>query len=151
MQFSKCILGILCFLTPIFTFSQSTLLPQQSRHLHFIDRMEIKTGAAGNLNFTVTKPYDRQYALSVVAAAVDSMMHLQPKLFANDSTFRLSKADQYNLNALYLDNQEWFKGDRTTLKSKRTLLKGLYQTPAAFYETYQNDYFVVINPLIHYR
>ena len=151
MQFSKCILGILCFLLPIFTFAQSTLLPQQSRHLHFIDRMEIKTGIAGNLNFTVTKPYDRQYALSVVAAAVDSMMRLQPKLFGNDTALRLSKADHYNLKALYLDNQEWYKGDRAVLKSKRIPVRGLYQTPAAFYETYQDDYFVVINPLIHYR
>lgn len=151
MQFSKCILSAALLLISFFTVAQSSYMQQNSKHIHFIDRLEIKTGAISDLNFTTTKPYDRRYAVEWLAAKADSMRAITPLFFNTDTPLILSKVDQYNLRSLYLNNQEWFKGDRTVFKSKKPFLKNFYKTPASFIEKYGEDFFIAINPMINYR
>lgn len=151
MQVSKCSLWFALISLPIFSLAQSTYLPQQSKHIHFLDRLEIKTGALSDLNFTGTKPYDRRYAVEWLGAKTDSLRAIQPLFYSTDTALRLSKTDEYNLHSLYLNNQEWFKGDRSQFKSKKPLLKKLYPTPAGMIEKYGDDFFIVVNPVISYR
>jgi len=151
MQFTKCSLWLAVLTTPIFSFAQSTYLPQQSKHQHFTDRLEIKTGTVSDLNFTSSKPYDRRYVVEYLGSKADSMMSIQPLFFSKDTALRLSAADQYNLYSLYANNLEWVKGDRTRFNSKKPLWKNFYKTPANLLEHYGDDFFVVVNPLLHYR
>ena len=140
MQFSKCILSAALLLTSFFSVAQSSYMQQNSKHIHFIDRLEIKTGAISDLNFTTTKPYDRRYAIEWLAAKADSMRAITPLFFNTDTPLILSKVDQYNLRSLYLNNQEWFKGDRSVFNSKKPFLKNFYKTPASFIEKYGEDF-----------
>ncbi|MBX9782793.1 MAG: hypothetical protein K2X48_05780 [Chitinophagaceae bacterium] len=151
MQFTKSCLCILFLMCSFFAQAQSTYLPQQSKHIHFIDRLEIKTGAVSDLNFTVTKPYDRRFAVEFLGAKVDSMLGIKPLFYNTDTPLVLSKTDRYNLRSLYLNNQEWYKGDRAVFNSKKLFLKKLYPTPAGMIEKYGDDFFVVINPVFNYR
>jgi len=151
MQFSKCIVSAALLFTSFFSVAQSSYMQQNSKHIHFIDRLEIKTGAISDLNFTTTKPYDRRYAVEWLAAKADSMRAITPLFFNTDTPLILSKVDQYNLRSLYLNNQEWFKGDRSVFKSKKPFLKNFYKTPASFIEKYGEDFFIAINPMINYR
>ena len=151
MQFSKCSLWFALLTLPFFAAAQSTYLPQQSKHQHFIDRLELKTGTISNLNFTTTKPYDRKYAVQWLGAKADSMLAQKPLFFNQDTALHLSKVDEYNLHSLYLNNQEWVKGDRSVFNSKKPFLKNFYHTPASLIEKYGDDFFVTVNPVISYR
>jgi hypothetical protein len=151
MQFTKSCLCILFLTASFFARSQSTYFQQQSKHIHFIDRLEIKTGAVSDLNFTNGKPYDRRYAVEYLGGKVDSMLGIRPLFYNTDTPLTLSKTDQYNLRSLYLNNQEWVKGDRSIFNSKKPLLKKLFPTPAGMIEKYGDDFFVVVNPMISYR
>ena len=151
MQFTKCSLWLALLCTPIFSIAQSTYLPQQSKHQHFIDRLEIKTGAVTDLNFTSTKPYDRRYIVEYLGGKVDSMLGVQPLFFSKDTALRLSKTDQYNLHSLYTNNLEWVKGDRSRFNSQKMVGKKFYKTPGNLLEHYGDDFFIVVNPLIQYR
>ncbi len=151
MQFTKSCLCILLLFLSFFTNAQSTYLQQQSKHIHFIDRLEIKTGTVSDLNFTVTKPYDRRFAVEFLGKKADSMLKIVPIFYNTDTALRLGKTDLYNLNSLYLNNQEWYAGDRSIFKSKKTFLKKLYPTPASMIEKYGDDFFVAISPVFSYR
>ena len=151
MQFTKSCLCIVFLGSSFFATAQSTYFQQQSKHIHFIDRMEIKTGHVSDLNFTTGKPYDRRYAVEFLGGKIDSMLSVKPLFYNTDTPLILGKVDQYNLRSLYLNNQEWVKGDRTVFASKKPFLKKLYPTPAGFIEKYGDDFFVVVNPMISYR
>ncbi len=151
MQFTKSRLWILFLMLPFFSAAQSTYLQQNSKHLHFIDRLEIRTGTISDLNFTSTKPYDRRYAIEWLGAKTDSMLGVKPLFFSTDTALKLSKTDAYNLRSLYLNNQEWYKGDRSVFNNKKLFLKNFYKTPAGLIEKYGSDYFVVVNPMVSYR
>lgn len=151
MQFTKSCLCIVFLSSSFFAGAQSTYFQQQSKHIHFIDRMEIKTGAVSDLNFTTGKPYDRRYAVEFLGGKIDSMLSVKPLFYNTDTPLILGKVDQYNLRSLYLNNQEWVKGDRTVFNSKKPFLKKLYPTPAGLIEKYGEDFFVVVNPMISYR
>ncbi len=151
MQFSKCSLWLALLASPFFSVAQSTYMQQQSKHLHFIDRLELKTGHVSDLNFTSAKPYDRRYAVQWLGAKADSMLAHKPLFYNQDTALRLSKTDLYNLHSLYLNNQEWVKGDRSIFQSKKPFLKNFYKTPASFIEKYGDDFFIAINPMISYR
>lgn len=151
MQFTKSCLCILFSTASIFAKAQSTYFQQQSKHIHFIDRMEIKTGHVSDLNFTSGKPYDRRYAVEFLGSKVDSLLSLKPLFYSTDTALTLSKTDRYDLHSLYLNNQEWVKGDRAVFNSKKKLFNKLYPTPAGMIEKYGDDFFVVVNPMISYR
>lgn len=151
MQFSKWSLCLVFAAISFFSAAQSTYLPQNSKHLHFIDRLEIRTGTISDLNFTTTKPYDRRYAVEWLGARADSMLGITPLFYNTDTALKLSKTDRYNLRSLYLNNQEWVKGDRTMFSSKKPFLKSFYKTPASFVEKYGDDFFIAVNPMINYR
>ncbi|HMP87094.1 MAG TPA: capsule assembly Wzi family protein [Lacibacter sp.] len=124
---------------------------QGSRYLHVTDRLEIKTGTVSDLNFTGTRPYDRRYVVEYLGGKVDSMRSVTPLFYSRDTALRLSTTDTYNLNSLYLNNQEWVQGDRSVFASKKPLLRNFYTTPAHLLAHYVEDFFIAVDPLLQYR
>ncbi|MFN9111020.1 MAG: hypothetical protein ACK5XN_13230, partial [Bacteroidota bacterium] len=125
--------------------TQSTLLSQQSKHLPLLDRLEIKSGAFSDLFFSTDRPYNRQAVMAYCRSLSDTTLQ------SDSNSIYLSRVDRYNLQSLYLNNLEWWKGDRASFVSKKPVLKKIYRTPAHFFEQYGDDYFVTINPLIQIR
>lgn len=134
MQIIKSLIKLTLFIFPATAFSQSTYLNQGSKEYHFLERMEIKQQVNGSLNFSSVKPFSRKYIVEQ-AEMGDSSIH--------------SKADQYNLQSLLMNNSEWVKGSREGFASKKTFLKSFYKSQSNFFEVDTKDFFMAINPMLN--
>lgn len=130
-------LAILFF--PFVSFSQSTYLPQGSKHQPFLDRLEIKLQRNINLNVSTIKPLNRRFAVEAAEWA-DSLQKTSGGL--------LTRVDQHNLRSLLMNNSEWVQGDRSDFVSKRSLWNTFYKTKANLLEVNEKDFFLVVNPVI---
>ncbi len=137
MQIIKSFVKIILFVFPIAAFSQSTYLPQGSSEYHFLDRLEILQLSNPDLNFSANKPYSRKLA---VQQAIGSDT-LQNTLAIYD----------INKQHLLMNNSEWVNTNKTLYKSKYPILKTFYNTKANFYEVDTKDFFLAINPVLHFR
>ncbi len=127
---------------PTLCFSQSTLLPQQSKHKHLLERMEILMQDNNELNISTFKPISRQLAVNIASIA-DSLHSRYPY----DIYSHLSPVDQYNLRSLLMNNSEWFEGDQSAFKSKKPL-GSFYKTQADFFSVNEKDLFLAVNPVL---
>jgi hypothetical protein len=140
MQFKKTILRLSLILFPVFTFSQSTYLPQGDKAYILLERLEIKARTDSALNFSKTRPFSRQ-------DAYNSNIYL-PLL---EKGVRLSNVDAYNATSLERNNLEWATPFRQSeYKSKKPILKAFYKTPANLYEVHIRDFDLVLNPVFQY-
>ena len=140
MQIIKKVFKFLIFVFPLNISAQSTYFQQDAKDFHFIDRMEIMEQKNTDLNFSSLKPYNRKYVLQETAL-LDSNGHLA----------KLSKSDQYNLLSLYMNNNEWYNGNQSVCLSKKTILKTFYKNQSNAYEVNVKDFFLAINPVLHFR
>ena len=140
MQIIKNVFKFLIFVLPLHISAQSTYFQQDAKELHFIDRMEIMEQRNTDLNFSSLKPYNRKYVLQETAL-LDSNGHLA----------KLSKPDRYNLQSLYMNNSEWYKGNESLFSSKKPILKTFYKNQSNAYEVNVKDFFLAINPVLHFR
>lgn len=140
MQFIKTILTLSFLFVFTFARSQSTYLPQGSKHQHFLDRLEIKLQSHEGLNVSAIKPLSRKLAVEAGMYA-DSVSKANPGLF--------TAVDEHNLRSLFMNNPEWYTGDRTDFESRRPVFNAFYKTKANFYEVNTPDFFLVVNPLIN--
>src|SRR6478735_2626961 len=108
MQIIKSLAKVFVFICPIFATAQSTYLPEGNKIYHFIDRMEIKNQTNTQLNFSTIKPYNRK---SIVTEA-DSIYNGKAPI---------SKVDVYNLKSIYMNNSEWYTGDKQIFLSKKPI------------------------------
>jgi hypothetical protein len=151
MQIIKSVITLVVFFYPITIFAQTTYLPEGSKEIHFIDRMEIKQGKNTDLNYSTLKPYSRR---SVVEEAeyIDSL-NREPASLTGDAEGRnsksyLTKVDQYNLHSLLMDNSEWVTGSKESFLSSKPILKTFYVTKPNLLEVNTNDFFLAVNPVI---
>src|SRR5579862_7174383 len=136
-QFIKTLVrGLIILGVPYSGFSQSTLLPQESKSDHFLDRMEILLQTNPDLNVTTVKPMSRKLAVEI-ADLSDSLHHQYPY----DYFYRLSKIDQYNLRDLLMNNIEWFHGNKNDFLSANNLWSTFYLHKANFFEVNEKDFF----------
>lgn len=140
MQIIKNVFKFLIFVFPFPISAQSTYFQQDAKELHFIDRMEIMEQRNTDLNFSSLKPYNRKYVLQETSL-LDSNGHLA----------KLSKSDQYNLLSLYMNNNEWYNGNQSVFLSKKPILKTFYKSQSNAYEVNVKDFFLAINPVLHFR
>jgi hypothetical protein len=143
MQFIKTVARhviILCL--PAIGLSQSTYLPEDSKHDHFLERMDILLQKNPDLNVFTPKPLTRKLAVQVAEMA-DSLH----KFYPYDEFYHLSKTDQANLQDLLMNNSEWVTGSKESFKSKHPLWHTFYNTKANFFEVNEKDFFLAINPL----
>jgi len=140
MQIIKNAIKFLIFVFPIYTSAQSTYLPLGSKEYHFIDRMEIKEQRNTDLNYSSMKPFNRKYVLQE-ASFLDSSGKFNT----------LSVSDRYNLQSLYMNNMEWYAGDRNQFTSKKPILKTFYTDPSNAFAVSNKDFFLSINPVLYFR
>lgn len=140
MQIIKNVFNFLIFVFPFHISAQSTYIQQDAKDYHFIDRMEIKEQRNTDLNFSSLKPYNRKYVLQEMA-----------QLDSNGQLANLSKSDRYNLLSLYMNNNEWYNGNQTVFSSKYPVLKTFYKDQSNAYEVNVKDFFLAINPVLHFK
>ncbi len=138
MQIIKSLAKLFVFICPIFATAQSTFLPEGNKIYHFIDRMEIKNQRSTQLNFSTIKPYSRK---SIVEEADSIYKGKAP----------ISKVDVYNLRSIYMNNSEWYKGDKQIFLSKKPILTHFYKTPANLFEVDTKDFYLAVNPVIGFQ
>jgi hypothetical protein len=143
MALRKTVLRLLVLLLPYQLIAQSTNLPQGSKHLHFLDRLEILMQTNPELNFSGFKPISRQTAVRAAEQA-DSL----DKQFPLDYFYHLADVDRYNLNNLLMNNSEWVTGDQATFKSKKSIWNTFYETKADFFQVKEKEFFLSVNPVI---
>ena len=127
---------------PFQIIAQSTNLPQGSKHLHFLDRLEILMQDDPDLNFSGMKPFSRRTAVRSAEKA-DSLDRKYPY----DYFYHLSPVDRYNLASLMMNNSEWVSDDSAFL-SRKPLLGRFYKTKADFFTVDEKDFFLAVNPVI---
>ena len=143
MQFKKTLVRLFVLLLPCQLLAQSTNLPQGSKHLHFLDRLEILLKNHSELNFSGFKPLSRKVAVNAAETA-DSLHQKYPY----DFIYHLSKTDQHNLQSLLMNNREWVSGDTSGFASKKPLWNTLYKTKADMFSVNEKDFFLAVNPVI---
>jgi len=128
---------------PVFSYAQSTFLPQGSKFEHFLDRMEILQQRDAELNITTDKPISRRSAVRISELA-DSMY----KFYPYDDIYHISKVDRQNLQSLLLNNAEWVTGSKDSFQSKKPWWNTFYKDKANFFQVNEKDFFLVVNPVI---
>ncbi|MEO8960366.1 MAG: capsule assembly Wzi family protein [Ginsengibacter sp.] len=153
MQIIKSVITLTVFFLPLFIIAQTTYLPEGSKELHFIDRMEIKRGQNTDLNFSTDKPYSRK-AIVAEAEYMDSINngHLE-SLTGNEGgekkSGHLTAIDRYNLHSLLMNNSEWVTGEQESFMSRSPILKNFYVTKPNLLEVNTPDFFLAINPVLN--
>jgi hypothetical protein len=155
MQFIKSLFKLLFFICPAFTTAQSTFLPQGSKDVHFVDRMEIKQQRNTDLNFSSVRPFNRKYIVEQVEfidsarlGYTDSLTHRDKYTEWNSQA--LTDIDEYNLTSFLMNNSEWVNGSKKEFLSKRPLLKTFYTTKPNFLEVKTKNFFLALNPVFQY-
>lgn len=143
MQFIKTLVRLFILLLPCKLIAQSSNFPQGSKHLHFIERLEIKMQDNPDLNFSAMKPFSRKNVIRAAEAA-DSL----DKKYPYDYFYHLSPVDKYNLQSLYMNNSEWVSGDKSSFVSRKALFNTFYKTKTDLLLVNEKDFFVAINPVI---
>ena len=144
MQYILKTLTRLCFLImPSLCFSQSTMLPQGSKHRILLNRLELLMRDNPELNISTFKPISRKTAVTIAELA-DSLH----KQFPYDPYHHLSAVDRYNLNSLLMNNSEWVTGDQSAFKSKKPLWNTFYKSRADFFAVNEKDFFLAVNPIL---
>ena len=115
--------------------AQTTYLSQGDKAYILLERLEIKAQADSILNFSKTRPYSRKGIVSAAELAAKSVS-------------LNNKVDAYNLKSFFLNNIEWIPGSQETYKSKKSIGKNFYTTPANLYEVHVKDFDLIVNPVI---
>jgi hypothetical protein len=136
---NKTIVCLLLLVFPGIAFSQSTYLPQGSKHQPLLDRLEILLQSNNDLNLSTTRPLNRRFAVRAAEAA-DSLHRANGNL--------LSRVDEYNLQSLLMNNSEWVTGDKSAFVSRKNLWNTFYKTKANLLEVDEKDFFLAVNPVI---
>lgn len=112
--------------------SQSMYLPQDNKHLQFLQRLEIMLQKNTELNIASPKTINRREA-TFVAGMEDSM--------SGNPHLKLSKVDQYNLNSLLINSAEY-------ITRARAAKGNIYNNPANFVEINKPRFFFAMNPVL---
>jgi len=135
MQYKQCLFLLTLCTSSLFASAQNTYLPMGAHENILIERMEIKAGRDTNFNYSRIRPLSRK--------------HMIPALTQLD-TAGLSRVDRYNLYLAKINNLEWVPESWENYRSRKTPLKGLYQTPATLFEVHEPNFFLAVNPVFQY-
>lgn len=162
MQIKQTLVRLLLIFFPSLVAAQTTYLPQGAEDNVLLERMEIKAQKDSVLNFSKDRPFSRKQffmkVLNVYYLAKDPQNrrgdadYLKDTVLAN--TMGLSKVDMYNLKRFLLNNQEYFRffnNDPGEFKSRKSLGKNFYKTPANLYEVHIKDFDLAVNPVLQFQ
>jgi hypothetical protein len=145
MQIIKSLLKLVIFICPVFAKAQTTYLQQGDKAYQLLERMEIKATTNANLNFSHLKYFSRK-AMMTEALAADSMD--KTKATGTKDASKLTPIDQYNLQSFYMNNAEWYPGNKESFNSRKPVFNTLYKTKPNFFEVNTKDFFLVVNPML---
>ncbi len=140
MQIIKNVFALTAFFCPVFTFAQTTYIPEGSKAYPFLERLEIKAQTNPELNFSSLKPFSRK-AIVPAVELIDSAA----------SVNNLTSVDKYNLHSFLMDNDEWVSGSKESFQSKKPVLGIFYVTKPNFYEVRTKDFFLAVNPILNFQ
>ncbi|MDB5193042.1 MAG: hypothetical protein JWQ96_2605, partial [Segetibacter sp.] len=143
MQIIKSLPRLLLFLLPATAFSQTSYLIPGSKEYILLDRLEIKSNNH-DLNFSTVKPYSRRAMVRAIES-IDSI-----NLIGGADSVRLTPVDRYNMERFLMNSSEWAK-PRESFISKKPILKHFYKTKGNALEVNNEDFFLVVNPIIQYQ
>src|SRR5207253_6884760 len=112
----------LILLLPLAGFSQTTYLPQGTKHAQLLERLTIRLSTNRDLNLSTVKQFSRKDAVAVVESADTSFL------------ISLSTVDRYNIQSLLMNSSEWVKGDKSTFTNRKSIWNTFYKTKANFFE-----------------
>jgi hypothetical protein len=118
---------------PLASTAQSMFLPQDNKHLPFLNRLEILLQKDPLLNISSPKTLTR-YSAVYVAGMEDSS--------SGKPSIRLSAVDQQNLRSLLLNNAEYI----TRVKSEKP--RSFFDNPANMVEVNKPGFFLAVNPML---
>lgn len=131
--------------------AQTTFIPLDQYSYDALDRLEIKSGHLSTWFNSSIKPFARDAVAgftweldSLSRTGSDSLPYLHPYWH----TLSLSKVDQYNIEKLLMDNEEWVPDSAGFVPSKHPLWHTFYTDQANFLTVKQPDFFLAVNPLI---
>ncbi len=143
MQIIKSLRIFLILLVPAMAFAQSSHIPLGSKDYNLVDRLEIMSGDP-ELMFSTIKPLNRRRTVAAVEK-LDSAFRA-----GGAGAMKLSAIDQYDINSMLVRNMEW-STPRESFKSKKSLGKYFYTSPADLYQVNTKDFFLSVNPVIQYQ
>ncbi len=137
MQFIKCAIIALLFIQPLAMMGQSAYLQQGSKDNILLERLEIKAQKDTALNFSFLKPFNRKWLIQAIE-----------RLEKDPGPLNLSKIDLYNIERAKINSMEWVSGDKSALRSKKSLWNTFYETPADLIQVDNPDFFLSVNPVL---
>lgn len=141
MQFKQSLLRLVLILLPVFSFSQTSFLPQGDKSAVLLDRLEIRFRTDSQFNFSKQQPLSRQRIMQ--ALRFNGAMPGQTGIPG------LSRVDHYNLSRFFLNNTEYLTdSQRNMIRSPKPLLRNFFTTPANLFEVHEKDFDLVINPVL---
>ncbi len=143
MQIIKSLRIFLILLVPAMAFAQSSHIPLGSKDYNLVDRLEIMSGDP-ELMFSTIKPLNRRRTVAAVEK-LDSAFRA-----GGAGSMKLSAIDQFDINSMLVRNMEW-STPRESFKSKKSLGKYFYTSPADLYQVNTKDFFLSVNPVIQYQ
>ena len=129
------IVSLLCFVSSI-ALAQSDIEPLNSINYQTAERLEIKSGSLIN-SLDLSKKGSSRKRLTDLALQIDTA-----------STVYLSDVDYYNINHIYLDNNDLVPPKFFT-ESPTPVLKNFYYTPAYLYDLHTDAIDLQINPIFY--
>ena len=130
----------LCFfvllLLPGLTQAQDSGLPLQAPTIHLLGRMEVLSGIPSMIHPEVGEISRRDAAN--YARSIDTLAKFQ------------GKVDRANLQYIFDDNNDCLP-DSFCRKSRKSLLKYFYRTPANFFEVNTPDFTLRANPMFNFQ
>jgi hypothetical protein len=118
------------------SFAQSLYLPQDNKHLPFLERLEIMLQKNPDLNIASAKSVSRHVAVDI--AGLEDSSSGNPQI-------KLSKVDQANLQSLLRNNAEWVTRD----VNRKGIFKTFYKNQANFAEINKEKFFFALNPMLY--
>lgn len=137
MQFIKCAFIALLFIQPLAMVGQSAYLQQGSKDNILLERLEIKAQKDTALNFSFLKPFNRKW-----------LIHAIERIEKDPGPLNLSRIDLYNMERAKMNSMEWVSGDKSALRSKKSLWNTFYETPADLIQVDNPDFFLSVNPVL---
>lgn len=156
MQNIKSLSILLGFICPFIIIAQTTYIPEGSKEVQFIDRLEIKQGQNTNFNYSTLKPYSRRSVVQEAEYFDSARLGYSNSLTVQDAQqqwagLNLTKIDEYNLHSVLMDNSEWVTGSKESFLSKKPVLKNFYVTKPNLLEVNIKDFFLALNPVVYYQ
>lgn len=133
---------VLAILTSLLANAQTTYLPLNSEEYHVLDRLETFSGNIASFSSGL-KPVSRK----------DEVQFLKDqKIDAQFGKININHIDLYNINRALSISGEWdinSEGIDGATFSKKPILKYFYQRQADFLHVHNDDFFLVVNPIIY--